>query len=64
MNSFEFMNSCVLCKMGKINGIYKNIGLENIFKNILWGNDKTINFFDGFLYFPRKLLRNFSKIVY
>ena len=58
------MNSCLLCKMGKINGIYKNIGLENIFKNILWGNDKTINFFDGFLYFPRKLLRNFSKIVY
>ena len=64
MNSFKFMNSCLLCKMGKINGIYKNIGLENIFKNILWGNDKTINFFDGFLYFPRKLLRNFSKIVY
>ena len=28
MNSFEFMNSCLLCKMGKINGIYKNIGLK------------------------------------
>ena len=32
---------------------FKGIGLENIFlKKKLWRNDKTINFFDSFLYFP------------
>ena len=25
-NGFESMNSCLLCKMGKINGSYKDIG--------------------------------------
>ena len=33
-------------------GNIKGIGLETIFKNILWKNDQTINFIDNFLYFP------------
>ena len=28
------------------------IGLGTNFINILWENDKTINFVDSFLYFP------------
>ena len=27
--------------MGKINGCFKDIGLENIFKNYLWKKKKT-----------------------
>ena len=30
----------------------KGIGVGTTFRNILWENDKTINFFDSFLYFP------------
>ena len=30
----------------------KGIDLATIFRNILWKNDKVINFVDSFLYFP------------
>ena len=33
------------------NALIKSIGLRTIFKNILWKNDKVINFVDSFLYF-------------
>ena len=31
--------------MGNINGCLKGIDLETIFRNILWKNDKAINYF-------------------
>ena len=31
----------------------KGIDLATIFRNILWKNDKVINFFDNFLYFSQ-----------
>ena len=37
--------------MEKLMDTQKDIGLGAIFENNLWKNDKTINFFDGFLYF-------------
>ena len=37
---------------GNVNGYPKGIGLRTIFRNILWENDKAINFSDNFLYFP------------
>ena len=38
--------------MRNVNECPKNIGLETIFRNILQENDKAINCFDNFLYFP------------
>ena len=36
---------------GNVNECLKDISLGNIFKNILWKNDKIINYVDIFLYF-------------
>ena len=33
---------------------FKVIDLETIFRNILWKNNKSINFFNNFLYFILK----------
>ena len=41
--------------MEKVNGYSKSIGLGTTIRNILWKNDKAINFFDDFLYFLKKL---------
>ena len=38
-----------LIRMGNVNRCHS---LGTFFINILWQNDKEINFFDGFLYFP------------
>ena len=40
--------------MINVNKCPTDISLRIIFKNILWKNDKTINFVDNFLYFTRK----------
>ena len=37
--------------MRNVNKCLKDINLRIIFRNILWKNDKTINFVDNFLYF-------------
>ena len=37
----------------------KGIGLGTIFRNILLENDKAINFFDNFLYFPWNDVKTF-----
>ena len=39
-------------KKGNVKERSKGIGLETIFRNILWENDKKIYFVDIFLYFP------------
>ena len=37
--------------MENVNECLKDIGLETIFRNILWENNKAINFIDSFIYF-------------
>jgi len=37
--------------MENVNECPKGIGLGTIFKNILWENDKTIDYVNSFLYF-------------
>ena len=37
--------------MENVNEYPKGISLGTIFKNILWKNDKIINYVDSFLYF-------------
>ena len=38
--------------MRNVNKWLKDIGLGTIFRNILWENNKIINYVDIFLYFP------------
>ena len=38
----------------------KGIGVGTTFRNILWENDKTINFFDSFFIFPMKVMPKLS----
>ena len=55
----------LLC--GKVNEFLKGIGLETILKNILWENNKVINFSNSFflIYISHKgNAKNFFKIVY
>lgn len=40
--------------MGKVNKCPKGIDLLNIFTDFLWDMKKTIDFFDGILYFSWK----------
>jgi len=40
------------------------INLETIFRNILLGDNKTINVVNSFLYFPLKWCQNFPIMVY
>jgi len=39
------------CLLGNVNKCPKDIDLGTIFRNILWENDKTINYVDNLLYF-------------
>ena len=47
--------------MENVNEYSKSIGLGTTFRNILWKNDKTINFFDDFLYFSKNYVKLFLK---
>ena len=38
----------------------RSIGLETIFRNILWENDKTINFSNSFFIFFMKIVLKLS----
>ena len=42
--------------LGNVKECLKGISLRTIIKNILWKNDKTINYVDIFLYLPLWLL--------
>ena len=50
-------------KNGNVKECSKGIGLEIIFRNILWKNDKTINFVDIFYIFHKNYV-NFPNMVY
>ena len=47
--------------MGNVKECPNSIGLRIIFKNILWENDKAINFIDNF-YFYIFLIKVISKL--
>ena len=52
---------------GNVNEYLKGIGLETILRNILWENDKVINFSDIYIYIyisHESDAENFLKIVY
>ena len=46
-----FITDALSFFFGNDNKYFKDIGLGNILKNILWENDKIINFSNNFLYF-------------
>ena len=52
--------------MENVNKSPVGIGLKNIFRNILWENNKIINFFDNFFIFifHENSVKNFFNIVY
>ena len=53
--------------LGNVNEYFNGIGLETILRNILWENDKVINFSDIYIYIyisHESDAENFLKIVY